>query len=167
MWTQLTETDHGPAKCQLKNFVNIVDTWHDIQNPIFRGINSGLPVNAGWNTCCAMVSQARLSIDTSIVSQSRVRLIQCQCRSRLQIANLGINNAFLMKSSLVDHAVYIRHLVQTDSSAANQESVIGRYSGVPLAVYAHQNKVTIMTQNGLKYDHKSAKWQQRRAPAIL
>ena len=134
---------------------------------IFREINSGLPVNAGWNTCCAMVSQARLSIDTSIVSQSRVRLIQCQCRSRLQIANLGINNAFLMKSSLVDHAVYIRHLVQTDSSAANQERVIGRYSGVPLAVYAHQNKVTIMTQNGLKYDHKSAKRQQRRAPAIL
>ena len=69
-----------------------------------------------------------------------------------------------MKSSLVDHAVYIRHL---DSSAANQERVIGRYSGVPLAVYAHQNKVTIMTQKGLKYDHKSAKWQQRRAPAIL
>ena len=68
---------------------------------IFREINSGQPVNAGWNTCCAMVSQARLSIDTSIVSQSRVRLIQCQCRSRLQIANLGINNAFLMKSSLV------------------------------------------------------------------
>ena len=24
-----------------------------------------------------------------------------------------------------------------------------------------------MTQNGLKYDHKSTKWQQRRAPAIL
>ena len=80
---------------------------------IFREINSGLPVNAGWNTCCAMVSQARLSIDTSIVSQSKLRLIQCQCRSRLQIVNLGINNAFLMKSSLVDHAVYIRHLVQT------------------------------------------------------
>ena len=80
---------------------------------IFRKINSGLPVNAGWNTCCAMVSQARLSIDTSIVSQSRVRLIQCQCRSWLQIANLGINNTFLMKSSLADHAVYIRHLVQT------------------------------------------------------
>ena len=80
---------------------------------IFREINSGLPVNAGWNTCCAMVNQAPLSIDTSIVSQSRVRLIQCQCRSRLQIANLGINNAFLMKSSLVDHAVYIRHIVQT------------------------------------------------------
>ena len=67
---------------------------------IFREINSGLPVNAGWNTCCAMVNQARLSIDTSIVSQSRLRTIQCQCRSRLQIANLGINNAFLMKSSL-------------------------------------------------------------------
>ena len=53
-----------------------------------------------------------------------------------------------MKSSLVDHAVYIRHLVQTDSSAANQERVIGRYSGVPLAVYAHQNKVTIVVDLG-------------------
>ena len=80
---------------------------------IFCEINSGLPVNVGWNTCCAMVNQARLSIDTSIVSQSRVRLIQCQCRSRLQIANVGINNSFLIKSSLVDHAVYIRHIVRT------------------------------------------------------
>ena len=43
---------------------------------IFREINSSLPVNAGWNTCCAMGSQARRSIDTSIVSQSRVQLIQ-------------------------------------------------------------------------------------------
>ena len=39
---------------------------------IFREINSSLPVNAGWNTCCAMGSHARRSIDTSIVSQSRV-----------------------------------------------------------------------------------------------
>ena len=61
---------------------------------IFREINSSLPVNAGWNTCCAMSSHARRSIDTSIVSQSRVQLIQCQCKSRLQTANLGINNAF-------------------------------------------------------------------------
>ena len=61
---------------------------------IFREINSSLPVNAGWNTCCAMGSHARRSIDTSIVSQSRVQLIQCQCKSRLQTANIGINNAF-------------------------------------------------------------------------
>ena len=35
----------------------------------------------------------------------------------------------------------------------------GRYSEVPLAVYAHQNKAVLMTrtQNGLKYHHKSAK----------
>ena len=79
----------------------------------FRETNSSLPVNAGWNTCCALVRHARRSIDTSIVLQSRVQLIQCQCKSRLQIANLGINNAFLIKSSLFDHAVYIRHLVQT------------------------------------------------------
>ena len=42
-----------------------------------------------------MGSHARQSIDTSIVSQSNVQLIHCQCKSRLQIANLGINNAFL------------------------------------------------------------------------
>ena len=120
---------------------------------IFREINSGLPVNAGWNTCCAMAGQARRSTDTSIVSQSRVRLIQCQCKSRLQIANLGINNAFLIKSSLTTlftSAILPRHW---GNSAANKERVIGRYS----EVYAHQNKAAIMTQNGLKYDHKSAK----------
>ena len=61
---------------------------------IFREINSSLPVNASWNTCCAMGSHTRRSIDTSIVSQSRVQLIQCQCKWRLQTANLGINNAF-------------------------------------------------------------------------
>ena len=42
-----------------------------------------------------MGSHARQSIDTSIVSQSKVQLIHCQCKSRLQIANLGINKAFL------------------------------------------------------------------------
>ena len=36
-----------------------------------------------------------------------------------------------------------------DSSAANQERVIGRYSKIPLAVYAHQNKAILMMQNGL------------------
>ena len=61
---------------------------------IFCEINSSLPVNAGWNTCCVMGSHARRSIDTSIVSQSRVQLIQFQCKWRLQTANLGINNAF-------------------------------------------------------------------------
>ena len=97
-----------------------------------------------------MVSHARRSIDTSIVSQSRVQLIQCQCKSRLQIDNLGINNAFLIKSLLFDHAVYILHLVQTlGSSTANQERVISRYSKIPLAVYVHQNKAVLMTQNGL------------------
>ena len=61
---------------------------------IFHETNPSLPANAGWNTCCAVVSHARRSIDTSIVSQSRVQLIQCQCKLQLQIANLGINNAF-------------------------------------------------------------------------
>ena len=105
---------------------------------IFRETNSSLPVNAGWNTCCAVVNHA---IDTSIVSQSRVQLIQCQCKSRLQIANLGINNAFLIKSTLFTSAILSRH---RDSSAANQERVIGRYSKIPLAVYAHQNKAVPM-----------------------
>ena len=100
----------------------------------------------GWNTCCAVVSHARRSIDTSIVSQSRVQLIQCQCKSRLQIANLGINNAFLIKSTLFTSAILSRH---RDSSAANQERVIGRYSKIPLAVYVHQIKAVLMTQNGL------------------
>ena len=113
---------------------------------IFRETNSSLPVNAGWNTCCAVVSHARRSIDTSIVSQSRVQLIQCRCKSRLQIANLGINNAFLIKSTLFTSAILSRH---RDSSAANQERVIGRYSKVPLVVYAHQNKAVLMTQNRL------------------
>ena len=44
---------------------------------------------------------------------ARVQLIQCQCKLQLQIANLGINNVFLIKPSLFDHAVYISHLVQT------------------------------------------------------
>ena len=60
----------------------------------FFAKSTSLPGNAGWNTCCAMGSHTRRSIDTSIVSQSRVQLIQCQCKSRLQTANLGINNAF-------------------------------------------------------------------------
>ena len=113
---------------------------------IFRETKSSLPVNAGWNTCCAVVSHARRSNDTSIVSQSRVQLIQCQCKSRLQIANLGINNSFLIKSTLFTSAILSRH---RDSSAANQERVIGRYSKIPLAVYAHQNRAVLMTQNGL------------------
>ena len=57
------------------------------QETIFHKINSCLPVNAGWNTCCAMVSHARRSIDTSIVSQIRVQLTQCQWKLRLHIAN--------------------------------------------------------------------------------
>ena len=39
-----------------------------------------------------------------------------------------------------------------DSSAANQECVIDRYS---FNGNVHQNKAVIMMQNGLKYNHKS------------
>ena len=47
---------------------------------------------------------------------------------------------------LFTSAILSRHW---DSSTANQERVIGRYSKIPLAVYAHQNKAVLMMQNGL------------------
>ena len=56
--------------------------------------------NAGGNTCCAMASHGRRIIDTSIVSQSKVLLIRCPCKSVPQTANQGKTNAFLIKSSL-------------------------------------------------------------------
>ena len=82
---------------------------------IFRQINSSLPVNAGWNTCCGMGSHARRSIDTFIVSQSRVQLIQSHssvnvnrdCKPLILVLT-----TLLIKSSRFDHAVYIRHLVR-------------------------------------------------------
>ena len=90
-WTQFTG---GNFSQNLLTVIAFVHVQHCSKETIFREINSSLPVNAGWNTCCAMVSHARWSIDTSIVSQSRALLIHCQCKSRLQITNLGINNAF-------------------------------------------------------------------------
>ena len=95
---------------------------------IFREINSSLPVNAGWNTCCAMGSHARRNIDTSIVSQSRVQLIQCQCKWRLQSANLGINNAFNQIVAVWPRCLHPPSCLSLNSSAANQACVIGRYS---------------------------------------
>ena len=74
-WTQFAGDNF------LRNLLTAIAFVPGSPETIFREINSGLPVNAGWNTCCAMVSQDRLSIDTSIVSQSRVWLIQCECRS--------------------------------------------------------------------------------------
>ena len=56
--------------------------------------------NAGGNTCCAMASHGRRIIDTSIVSQSRVLLIRCPCKSVPPTANQGKTNTFLIKSSL-------------------------------------------------------------------
>ena len=95
------------------------------QETVLCEINSSLPVNAGWNTCHVMVSYARQSIYTSIVLQNRVQLIQCQCKSWLQIFNLGINKSFLIKWSLFTSAIVYRHW---DSSTANQECAMGRYS---------------------------------------
>ena len=56
--------------------------------------------NADGNTCCAMASNGRRIIDTSIVSQSRVLLIRCPCKSVPQTTDQGKTNAFLIKSSL-------------------------------------------------------------------
>ena len=50
---------------------------------------------------------------TPPLCQRRVQLIHCQCKSRLQMANLGIHKTLLIKSSLLDHTVYICHHVQT------------------------------------------------------
>ena len=106
-WTQFTGDNFS------RNLLTAIPFVPGSQETIFREINSSLPANTGWNTCCAMVSQARRSIDTSIVLQSTVQLIQCQCKSWLQIVNLGIKNMFLIKSLLFDHTVYICYLVQT------------------------------------------------------
>ena len=94
-----------------------------LQATIFQEISSSLPVNGGWNTCYAMVSDARWSI----VLQSRVQLIQCQYKSRLQIANLSIN-VILIKSSLFDHTVYIHHLVQRQFRSKSRARDWYRYS---------------------------------------
>ena len=67
---------------------------------------SGLPVKCG-HTCCAMASHGRRIIDTSIVSQSRVLLIRCPCKSVPQTANQGKKNAFLIKSSLTGFFICI------------------------------------------------------------
>ena len=56
--------------------------------------------NAGGNTCCAMASNGRWIIDTSIVSQSRILSIRCPCKSVPQTADQGKTNAFLIKLSL-------------------------------------------------------------------
>ena len=87
-WTQFAGDNFS------RNLLTAIAFVPSSQETIFHEINSSLPVSAGWNTCCAMVSQDGQSIDTSIVLQSRVQLIQCQCKLRLQIPNLCINNAF-------------------------------------------------------------------------
>ena len=64
--------------------------------------------NAGGNTCCVMASHGRRIIDTSIVSQSRVLLIRCPCKSVPQTANQGKTNAFLIKLSLTSAILWRR-----------------------------------------------------------
>ena len=95
---------------------------------IFRKINSSLPVSAGWNTCCAMGSHARRSIDTSLCHRVGSSWSSVNVNRDCKPLILALTT-LLIKSSPFDHAVYIRHLVRHwDSSAANQACVIGRYS---------------------------------------
>ena len=122
---------------------------------IFREIDSSLPVNGGWNTCCAMASHARLSIDTSIVSQSRVQLIQCQCKWLLHIANQ-------IKLRIFNQIVTFRPRCLQPPSCPDTDTVPQPIKSawlvdIPLAVYAHQTKAELMMQNGWKYYCKSTK----------
>ena len=61
-WTQFAGDNFS------RNLLTAIAFVPGSQETIFREINSSLPVNAGWNTCCATVSHVRRSIDTSIVS---------------------------------------------------------------------------------------------------
>ena len=61
-WTQFAGDNFS------RNLLTAIAFVPGSQETIFREINSSLPVNAGWNTCCAMVRVARRIIDTSIVS---------------------------------------------------------------------------------------------------
>ena len=115
-WTPLFWHQHGIMVTPWTHFVGDNFSCDSFcsrsQETIFRKINSSLYVNTGWNTWCAMVSHTRWSIDTSIVSQGWVQLIQYQCKSRLHVTN-QIKQRVLIESSLFDHALYIHHLVQT------------------------------------------------------
>ena len=126
-----------------------------LQETIFYEINSSLPVNAGWNTCCAMVSHTRQSIDTSMVSQSGVQLIQCQCKSQLHIAN-QIKQCMFNQFFTV-WPCCLHPPSGPDSETVPQQIKSAWLVNIPLPVYAHQNKAVLMKQNGLKYDHKFAK----------
>ena len=122
------------------------------QETIFREINFSLPVNADWNSCCAMVRDARQTIETSTAPQSVVQLIHCQCKSRLQIANLGT------KKRVFNQIVTIRPCCLHPPFCPRIETVPQQVKSawlmdISLAVYAHQNKAVFIVQNGLKYDH--------------
>ena len=61
-WTQFAGDNFS------RNLLTAIAFVPGSQETIFREINSSLPVNTGWNTCCATLSHVRRSIDTSIVS---------------------------------------------------------------------------------------------------
>ena len=86
--------------------------------------------NADGNTCCAMASNGRRTIDTSIVSQSRVLLIRCPCKSVPQTADQGKTNAFLIKSSLTTcwHPPFCE-----DGQVCSKSSVSAWLVDIPLA----------------------------------
>ena len=72
-------------------------------------------------------------LDTSIVSQSKVQLIHCQCKSRLQIANLGINNAFLAATKQLYEWYFLSarlSLSVTPFWLCSHHRIIMKFSGV-------------------------------------
>ena len=123
LWTQFVGDNF------LRNLLTVIAFVPSLQETIFsRNQLQPRSVNVGWNTCYEMVSQARRSIDTSNVSQRRVRLIQCQCKSQLQIVNLGINNAIFNQIIAVwPRCLHPPSCPDTDSSAANQEVEILKF----------------------------------------
>ena len=78
-----------------------------------------------------MGSHARQCIDTSIVSQSKVQLIHCECKSRLQIANLGINNAFFAATKQLYEWYFLSvRLSVTPFWLCSHHRLIMKFSGV-------------------------------------
>ena len=80
-----------------------------------------------------MGSHARQSIDTSIVLQSKVQLIHCQYKSRLQIANLGINNAFLAATKQLYEWYFlsVRHTFLTMFPSSYHHEILRSYHQGP------------------------------------
>ena len=109
--------------------------------------------NVDGNTCCAMASHGRRIIDPSIVSQSRVLLILCPCKSMPQTTNQGKTNAFLIKSSLTTcwHPPFCE-----DGQVHSKSSTRAWLVDIPLV--AMHTKIRIISwRKMVKYDHQTMK----------